>query len=233
MRPAILVLLLAVTASGGCTHSQLRRSTLNQARTITEIEYDQVLTNLAMVQANPDMLPYFAVVGTGGTGVTDQATVNTELEWDPTTLARKLLGLNASRQVEEQWTLAPVVNPDKLRALHAAYQLVLCGKATDAEADKLLKAFLGDDYTDWLRQGWLHTGSKKDVPKDACFVGRYGHCAVWVTAEGIDGLTRLTIATLNIATLDPTTPAAQPTQTVKTYTYTTDGKVETAATVTR
>lgn len=120
MRPGILLLLLAVIASGGCTHSQLLRSTLNQARTITDIEYDQVLTNLAMVQANPDVLPCFAVVGTGGTGVTDQATANTELEWDPATLARKLFGLNASRQVEEQWTLAPVVNPDKLRALRAA-----------------------------------------------------------------------------------------------------------------
>src|SRR4051794_3835710 len=130
MRLGILLLLLTTALSGGCTHRQLRRSTLSQAQTITDIQYDQVLTNLAMVRANPDVLPYFAVVGTGGTGVSDQGTASTELEWDTMTLARKMFGLNASRQVEEQWTMAPLVNPDKLRAIRSAYQLVVHGAST-------------------------------------------------------------------------------------------------------
>ena len=57
--------ILAAAACTGCTHRQLDRSTLRQAGTVTDLQYRQVLTNLAMVHANPDVLPYFAVVGTG------------------------------------------------------------------------------------------------------------------------------------------------------------------------
>src|SRR4051812_16797574 len=135
---AILALL------SGCTHLQLSRSTLRQAGTITDLEYKQVISNLAAYHCNPDVLPHFAVVGTGGTSITDQGGLNVELEWDASKLVRKLLGLQATREVEEQWTLAPVVNPDKLRAIKSVFQLVVIGQATDPEADKLLKSFLGE-----------------------------------------------------------------------------------------
>src|SRR4051812_38327200 len=135
------VLVLFALACAGCTHCQLSRSTLRQANTITDLQYNQVLSNLALFHCNPDVLPHFAVVGTGGTAVTDQGTANVELEWDARTITRELLGLGASREVQEQWTLAPVVNPDKLRAIRCLFQLVAQGEATDRESDKLSRLF--------------------------------------------------------------------------------------------
>ena len=134
--------------------------------------------------------------------------------------------------MEEQWTLAPVVNPDKLRAIRCAYQLAVCGHSTDPECEKLLTAFLGTGYQEWVRRGWFAAGGHKDVPKDACYVGHFGDRYAWVTPGGLDGLTRLTIAVLNIATLDPTPPPDPPTKQVQKYTYT-DGRVDTIETYTR
>src|SRR5207249_7870315 len=71
-----LPIFLLAAACAGCTHCQLSRSTVRQAGTITDLHYTQVLGNLAAFHCNPDVLPHFAVVGTGGTAVTDQASVN-------------------------------------------------------------------------------------------------------------------------------------------------------------
>lgn len=46
--------------------------------------------------------------------------------------------------------------------------------------------------TDVPRPGWFHVGGKKDVPKVACYVGRYGDRYAWVTADGIPALARFT-----------------------------------------
>ncbi|MBS0206918.1 MAG: hypothetical protein JSS49_28925 [Planctomycetes bacterium] len=56
---------------------------------------------------------------------------------------------------------------------------------------------------------WYHVGSRKQVPKCACYVS-HGCCqSVWVDADGTDALSRFTLTTVNIATTDP--PAASST----------------------
>ena len=52
-----------------------------------------------------------------------------------------------------------------------------------------------------IRPGWFHVGSKYDVPKDACYVGRSGHSYVWVGPDGIDELTEFTLTVLKISSL--------------------------------
>ena len=215
----------------GCTHTQLSHSTLQQAGTITDLHYKQVLTNIACYHANPDVLPHFAVVGTGGTSVTDQASVNAELEWSSGNLFRHMFVPGAGRTIEEQWTMAPVVHPDKLRAIRCLFQLVVHGTATDHESDELLKSFLGDGYMEWVQRGWYGVGGRKDVPKDSCFVGRCGGQVAWVTPGGVEGLSRLTLVVLNVAALDPN-PPDRPTKTVEKYTYK-DGKLDTMERFTR
>jgi hypothetical protein len=231
MRVLTVTALLAACCAG-CTHHQLARSTLGQAKTVTDIQYRQVLTNLAMTHCTPDVLPQFAVVGSGGTLVNDQGTAGVELEWNPYTLVREQLGLGGTREVEEQWTLAPVVNPDKLRAIRCAFQLVAHGTSSDPDYNRLLTSFLGEDYAAWIPRGWYGVGGWKDVPKGACHVARYRGTWVWVTPDGIDGLTRLTIAILNITTLDANVPPEQPTKTVYKYTYK-DGRIDTLEVMTR
>jgi hypothetical protein len=51
--------------------------------------------------------------------------------------------------------------------------------------------------------GWFHLGCKKDVPKDACYVGRYGDRYAWVTADGVPGLARFTVTVLGAIRLEP------------------------------
>ena len=41
---------------------------------------------------------------------------------------------------------------------------------------------------------------RHDVPRHACYTGRYGHTYVWVMPEQIEMLTRLTLAILDIHT---------------------------------
>ena len=51
--------------------------------------------------------------------------------------------------------------------------------------------------------GWFHIGQKRDVPKDACYVGRYGDRYAWVDAHGVDGLSQFTLAVLAITKSSP------------------------------
>jgi hypothetical protein len=52
-----------------------------------------------------------------------------------------------------------------------------------------------------IRPGWFQVGSKRDVPKNACYVGRCGTCFVWVGPDGIDELTEFTLTVLKITSL--------------------------------
>ncbi|SFH73353.1 hypothetical protein [Planctomicrobium piriforme] len=231
-RRAIWIISLLAGLSG-CTHLQLSRSAVKQSESVTDLIYQQILDNLALFHCQPDALAHFAVVGTGGTAVNDHGEAGLELEWDPFSIVREQLGLSGFREIQEQWTLAPIVNPEKLRAIRCVFQIVANGVSTDPEADTLLQSFLGDNYFEWLPQGWYGVGCRKDVPRDALYVGHYGHKFVWVKCGSLDALTRLTIVVLNIATLDPNPPPAEPTKTVYRYERDADGNVQTMEILTR
>jgi len=64
-----------------------------------------------------------------------------------------------------------------------------------------------------LQPGWVGRGTWKDVPKNACYVGRHGKTCVWVTPDKLEQLTNLTIAIVDAATASTSqsglsTPAA-------------------------
>jgi hypothetical protein len=56
-----------------------------------------------------------------------------------------------------------------------------------------------------LQPGWVGRGTRKDVPRDACYVGHHGQTYVWVTSDHLDQLTNLTIAILDAATANNAT----------------------------
>lgn len=57
--------------------------------------------------------------------------------------------------------------------------------------------------TDVPPPGWFHVGCKKDVPKNACYVGCHGSLYAWVMPEGVAGLSRFTVTVLSVIKLRP------------------------------
>jgi hypothetical protein len=233
----VLAILLATC---GCqTHRALCDNTLRTTGTLTDLNYQQVLNNVAMFVANPSSLPSVAVINAGTVTVADQKTFNTSATYSPTlTFAQQgggalpiltlLFNPSGQRIVTENWSVAPVTDVDNLRRIRCAFQMLVLdgGQTTDCESclDLLERFYLGEtDRMDCVvPKGWFHAGCKKDVPKNACYVGRYCDTYAWVLPDGIEGLTRFTMTVIDLATGKPHAP-------MKTVvkTYKSDGSLDT------
>ncbi|QDV74316.1 hypothetical protein Spa11_25180 [Botrimarina mediterranea] len=121
---AVTVLALAVT---GCTHTHLRKSNVAQVGSITDLLYEQTLSNVAMAHCQPGSLPHVAVISSGTTQATSSAGSTVGLTWNPTTLVSEVLNLNGSRTVAESWGIAPVTSPSRLRRIQCAMHLMTRG----------------------------------------------------------------------------------------------------------
>lgn len=143
------------------------------------------------------------------------------------------LTANAQRTNQEGLVVTPVNDPRKLELMRCAYQTVVascCGNANAVPRNcpDCIARFntfytgnpnnsTGDSGTIDNKAGgaitseclkgpcWFHVGCEKDVPKDCpcMYVGHYCGVYVWVTADGREGLSRLTLAILDYATHDP------------------------------
>src|SRR5262245_57320140 len=69
---------------GGCTQLALRNNTAQTTNTLTELQFQQVLDNVARFQDNPDTVPAFAVVTAGTVAVNDQAGAGLSATYSPT-----------------------------------------------------------------------------------------------------------------------------------------------------
>ena len=169
--------------TGGCLHRQLEFTTHRTLSRLPELQYQQVVDNLAAVAANPAHLPYLAVVGQGAIQVTDNGT--STLGMTIPMLSGKPYGVNigTSRNVTGTLSLGTVTSPDKIRAMQAVYQQVVAGSARQEPAHR-----------------WLRVGAKHEVPRGARFSGQHGDVSVWVMPEEVGGLSELTLAILDIAT---------------------------------
>jgi hypothetical protein len=221
---AWLAVLAPLLATSGCqTHLTLRDSTVCTAGTLTDLNYQMVLNNVALFVANPSSLPSVSVINAGTVTVGDQKAFSASATYSPTlTFAQQgggalpiltlLFNPSAQRNVTENWSLAPVTDIDNLRRIRCVFQMLVLdgGQTTDCESClELLKRFyLGEaDRMDCvIPRGWFHAGCKKDVPKEACYVGRYCDTYVWVLPDGVEGLTRFTMTVIDLATGKPHAP---------------------------
>ncbi len=218
-----LTLVLALPLFAGCqTHLVLRDDTACTSATLTDLNYQQVLNNVAMFVHQPSVMPSFAVVNSGTVTVADQKTLNGSAAYAPTlTFAQQnggqpilnLIGNPSSqRNVTENWSLLPITDVDNLRRIRCAFQLVVLdgGETTDCNhcLDLIKQFYLGEtDRMDCvLPRGWYHVGCKQDVPKNACYRAHYGNTYVWVTPEGMEGLTLFTMTVIDLATGKPHAP---------------------------
>jgi hypothetical protein len=315
-----MILALALAASG-CTGHQLRKSTVGQARTLTDLQYQQVLDNLAIFSLDPSTLPWHVSLKTGVAQVTDTGSAGAMLSiGSRVTAAPNVLG---TRSVVEQWSTVPVTDDMTLELLRIAYRnaMGIRGALGPDEANLLahklsqqiatnadisvdadtLKSILdtfqregqglppgprrreapgpspqpieeppteditprgarevarraeswaeiygnyGRHITDTLDEtilipdpagppafrpvnpvatglakevirevnevqdaligipsGWFHCGRRKEIPRDACYVGRSGHRYVWVTPDGREGLADFTLRILKLSSI--------------------------------
>ncbi len=198
----------------GCVHVPLRKNTLKQAQSLSDLHEQQVLSNIAKSIAEPNSVPYFAIPKAGSTQVTGTGGSTLSLVWNPRTIVSETLGLNASGTLSENWTLEPINNPDKLNLMSCLLKHVSCktyGECEDCE--KRLTTFFKEKYPTCLPQCWFHHGCKSDVPKHCRKVGRHDSTYVWVTPQYYGELNIITLAFLDIATADLT--AFQPSKPFK------------------
>ena len=136
MRVCVIVGVACLCFSG-CTSLRLERSTANQARTLTQLQYQQVMNNLAMYFVDPWAVPSQVGLRDGSTQVADAGAAGFLGQTD---LAHKFASsptINGSRSVVEQWGMLPVTDENNLRLLRMAYRRAAFGVdetlATDAD----------------------------------------------------------------------------------------------------
>lgn len=196
-----MMTVLPLLLSTGCAATQLKYSTGRQASTLAGTEYRQVLDNLAAFVDNPGVMPSFSVVGQGTIQINDSGGLQDTLNWAHGHFATSAFSLGAlSRTVSEQWTIAPITDPDKLKKIRCLFQIAAGGQYPDCyNCQEQLSNIAKDDRCQ-LNPCWFNVGGKWQIPKDAVYVGRHGNTFVWVSPDGVDSLTRLTLAVLDIAT---------------------------------
>jgi hypothetical protein len=123
--PTVVNLLLCVCslAAAGCTHMQLRRSTVGQATTLTELQYQQVLNNLAMAYCDPYVLPSLIAIKSGTTQTADTGTGGFLPIAEPNAVIAPTL--TGSRTIVEQWSTTPITDDTTLDLLNMAYRRAL------------------------------------------------------------------------------------------------------------
>ena len=93
---------------------------MNQAATLSELQYQQVLSNLALFAENPAALPWHVNLREGTTQITDSVTAGALLDLGPPAVTQpQAFG---SRTAVAQWGMSPVIDATELQLLRVAYR---------------------------------------------------------------------------------------------------------------
>ena len=185
MRRALVLGVLISTLFGCATQHALRNNTVRTMSTLTDLEYQQVLDNVARFHDDPDTIPSFAVATAGTVSVNDQTGAGVSPTYSPTlTFAQQgggalpilslLFPLTASRAVTENWSLTPITDADNLRRLRCAYRLLVLGEATPNYAfcvKQMKEFFAGEEAAviDYFPpRGWYCVGKRNTMSPRVC-----------------------------------------------------------------
>jgi hypothetical protein len=209
---------LVVSMTVGCQESRLRNRTVMQAVTVNDLYHYQVLNNLAMIHADSGAMPYFSQPNQGTNQNSNSLTSNYTPGWDFITAKGVFIGgwlfdkntaaFGGTTQNTETWQTLPTTNPDKIYLLKLAYDRTLGRNLGDKQVS--LTTFMtqyqtpfAQDYLDSMRPGWYCVGTRKEVAKNAIYVGHHGKTYVWVMPGQTKNLSAFTLAVLNIVTASP------------------------------
>jgi hypothetical protein len=196
----------------------LERHTLAQGESVAELRYLEVVDNLALVARDPGALPAYSSIFAGTAQVTDTAQFGTTLVW----LVKGIMssvsyGLfteaanpQLSRSVSENWSLDPLVVPEKVEAMRCACRWVISGPEKACGSCPGLLASPEQDHSPGrhfgvaerlarLPSGWLHVGRMLEVPHCARYKAHSGDTWVWVMPDGMAALADFTLVLQDIA----------------------------------
>lgn len=213
-----MVALFLVMSTTGCTSLSLQRESLQTTDTAMDIRYREVVENLALIANNPATLPTYASIFSGTIQITDSAGLGSATTWQSAGAATsKLNGFQTmalspalSRNTSSNWSLDPIIAPEKLEAMRSACQWVLYGPEfipehclhllTSPEQDRTFGRHFGVvERLNRMPAGWLHVGCHADVPRHALYKSHAGKTWVWVMPEGLEGLSEFTLILQDIA----------------------------------
>ena len=177
-------------AVSGCTSTQLRKNSVEQATVVHALEQQEVMDNLAMFVYDYNSMPYFSFPNQSGSTVTDQANAGASLGWGrannlagttspPSTVPLLLnaIGLSgaAQRSQQEAFTVTPVNDPRKLELMRCAYQLAVrsCGRgavsATCPDCTTRFKVFYTGDPNGDISQGANGIVTSESLNSNCCW----------------------------------------------------------------
>jgi hypothetical protein len=113
-------LAVAFFGLGGCTHTDLRQSTVAAGSTLTDLEYEMVLDNVAMFKSNPNFLPWHLKISQGSVQISDS--LNPSLTYNSANPITRGWTIAGGRMWAESWTVTPTVNADELDRLARLYR---------------------------------------------------------------------------------------------------------------
>jgi hypothetical protein len=197
---------------------------------LSELRYQEVVDNLAVIAHNSGTMPSFAFSSGGTTAVTNLYRVDSSTTFTHAALgfSNQLLSFLGQHNPDENWTICTASGGPIWEGLHYACMWQLYGPpAPNSPAMELLRAPRIDDrvpkpgnvnlyhldvarYLEDIPPGWLGHGCEHDVPKNACYSSHCHGTYVWVLPEGMPGLSEFTLVVMDILTTDPSTLAVLP-----------------------
>jgi hypothetical protein len=188
----------------GCNAQQLRFTTMRLSESIPGLQERQVIDNFARIAANPGAIPYYTVVNGGTANIQDSGSGGlAALALQAHAYTSATLDATASRTITGNWTLNPMTNPDRLRAMRAAYHIALGAEFIDSVDEKKLDAILKNQKELTIPRGWIRVGRRHDIPRGACIVSHCGKTYVWVVPGHSKDFADFSLLMLNIATWVP------------------------------
>ena len=126
-RGLVLASMMQVCLLSGCMSRQLQFTARRTINALPELQYQQVVDNLAKIGSNPGFLPFLAVVGQGSVQVTDNGNSSMGLNLASKVFGAGTFSVGAARNVTGTWSLGTITSPEKIRAMQAAYLQALTG----------------------------------------------------------------------------------------------------------
>jgi hypothetical protein len=228
-------LIIMIATTPGCTMLSLERHTLHQSTSAGDIRYQELMGNLAMVARDRSALPAYSTIFYGTISVGDSGQIGSTTTWQHVIGAGAQNGFSSealnpqlSRTVLQNWSLDPILGPERIEAIRALLRWSIYGRETLTANELSLLASPDQNPSpgrhfgvlqqlEQLPPHWVHCGRFADKPHCTAYEAHSGDTWVWVLPEDSEALSHLLLAVQNIARVNgnslvlfaiPTTPSS-------------------------